>query len=110
MNRDGSPYLRMQRASFLVGMVGLNEMVQIHTGQELHQSKQAFKFGLKVIAHMKLVVEKLSERYGMHFVLEQTPAECTAYRFAKLDLKYHSPNSGHIVKRDISTGEDLYTQ
>ena len=109
MNRDGSPYLRMQRASFLIGMVGLNEMVQIHTGQELHQSKQAFKFGLKVIAHMKLMVEKLSERYGMRFVLEQTPAESTAYRFAKLDLKYHSPKSGHIVKGDISKGEVYYT-
>ena len=109
MNRDGSPYLRMQRASFLIGMGGLNERVQIHTGQELHQSKQAFKFGLKVIAHMKLVVEKLSERYGMRFVLEQTPAESTAYRFAKLDLKYHSPKSGHIVKGDISKGEVYYT-
>jgi ribonucleoside-triphosphate reductase len=109
MDRDGSPYLRMPRASFLIGMVGLNEMVQIHTGQELHQSKQAFKFGLKVIAHMKLMVEKFSERYGMHFVLEQTPAESTAYRFAKLDLKYHSPKAGHIVKGDISRGEVYYT-
>jgi anaerobic ribonucleoside-triphosphate reductase len=109
MNRDGSPYLRMQRASFLVGMVGLNELVQIHTGQEMHQSKQAFKFGLKVIAHMKLLVDKFSQRYGMRFVLEQTPAESTAYRFAKLDLKYHSPQSGHIVKGDISKGEVYYT-
>ena len=109
MDRDGSPYLRMPRASFLIGMVGLNELVQIHTGQELHQSKQAFKFGLKVIAHMKLLVEKLSERYGMHFVLEQTPAESTAYRFAKLDLKYHSPKSGHAVKGDVSRGEVYYT-
>jgi ribonucleoside-triphosphate reductase len=109
MDRDGSPYLRMHRASFLIGMVGLNELVQIHTGQELHQSKQAFKFGLKVIAHMKLLVERLSERYGMRFVLEQTPAESTAYRFAKLDLKYHSPKSGHVVKGDISRGEVYYT-
>ena len=109
MDRDGSPYLRMQRASFLVGMVGLNELVQIHTGQELHQSRQAFKFGLKVIAHMKLLVDKFSQGYGMHFVLEQTPAESTAYRFAKLDLKYHSPKSGHIVKGDISRGEVYYT-
>ncbi|MGQ9645754.1 MAG: anaerobic ribonucleoside-triphosphate reductase [Thermodesulfobacteriota bacterium] len=109
MNRDGSPYLRMHRATFLIGMVGLNEMVQIHTGQELHQSKQAFKFGLKVIAHMKLTVEKLSQRYGMHFVLEQTPAESTAYRFAKLDLKYHSPKSGSVVKGDITKGEVYYT-
>jgi anaerobic ribonucleoside-triphosphate reductase len=109
MDRDGSPYLRMHRASFLVGMVGLNELVQIHTGREMHESKQAFKFGLKVIAHMKLLVDKLSQRYGMHFVLEQTPAESTAYRFAKLDLKYHSPKSGHIVKGDISKGEVYYT-
>ncbi len=109
MDRDGSPYLRMHRASFLVGMVGLNELVQIHAGQEMHQSKQAFKFGLKVIAHMKLLVDKFSQRYGMRFVLEQTPAESTAYRFAKLDLKYHSPKSGHIVKGDISKGEVYYT-
>ncbi len=109
MERDGSPYLRMHRASFLVGMVGLNELVQIHTGQEMHQSKQAFKFGLKVIAHMKLLVDKFSQRYGMRFVLEQTPAESTAYRFAKLDLKFHSPRSGHIVKGDISKGEVYYT-
>jgi len=109
MNRDGMPYLRMHRASFLIGMVGLNELVQIHTGQEMHQSRPAFKFGLKVIAHMKLLVDKLSERYGMRFVLEQTPAESTAYRFAKLDLKFHSPKSGHVVKGDISRGEVYYT-
>ncbi|MGQ9776764.1 MAG: anaerobic ribonucleoside-triphosphate reductase [Thermodesulfobacteriota bacterium] len=109
MKRDGLPYLRMDRASFLIGMVGLNELVQIHTGQELHQSKEAFKFGLKVIAHMKLLADKLSKRHGMRFVLEQTPAESTAYRFAKLDLKYHSPKSGHIVKGDLSRGEVYYT-
>ncbi|MDI7260128.1 MAG: anaerobic ribonucleoside-triphosphate reductase [Thermodesulfobacteriota bacterium] len=109
MDRDGSPYLRMHRASFLIGMVGLNELVQIHTGQEMHQSRQAFKFGLKVIAHMKLIVHRFGERYGMRFVLEQTPAESTAYRFAKLDLRFHSPQSGHIVKGDISKGEVYYT-
>jgi anaerobic ribonucleoside-triphosphate reductase len=109
MDRDGAPYLRMRRASFLIGMVGLNELVQIHTGQEMHQSKEAFKFGLRVIAHMRLLTERLSERHGMHFVLEQTPAESTSYRFAKLDLRYHSPRSGHIVKGDLSKGEVYYT-
>ena len=109
MDRDGSPYLRMHRASFLIGMVGLNELVQIHTGQEMHQSKNAFKFGLKVIAHMKLLIERFIEHYGMRFVLEQTPAESTAYRFAKLDLRYHSPESGRIVKGDLSKGEIYYT-
>lgn len=109
MNRDGQPYLRMHRVSYLLGMVGLNEMVKIHTGQELHESPEAFKFGLRVIAHMKLVSEKLGHHHNMHFVLEQTPAESTAYRFAKLDLKYYSPQAGRYVRGDLSRGEVYYT-
>lgn len=109
MKRDGQPYLRMHRVSYLVGMVGLNEMVKTHLGQELHDSQEAFKLGLRVIAHMKLVTEKLSRHHNMHFVLEQTPAESTAYRFAKLDLKYYSPQAGHAVRGDLSRGEVYYT-
>ncbi|MBN2333146.1 MAG: anaerobic ribonucleoside-triphosphate reductase [Deltaproteobacteria bacterium] len=109
MNRDGTAYLRMHRVSYLIGMVGLNELVQIHLGQQMHESKKAFKFGLKIISHMKIMTEKLSRQHGMHFVLEQTPAESTAYRFARLDLKYHAPHSGVVVKGDVSTGEVYYT-
>jgi ribonucleoside-triphosphate reductase len=45
----------------------------------------------------------------MNFKLEQTPAESTAYRFAKLDLKYYSPHSGHAVRGDLARGEVYYT-
>ncbi|HLB25686.1 MAG TPA: anaerobic ribonucleoside-triphosphate reductase [Nitrospirota bacterium] len=109
MNKDGQPYLRMGRASFLIGMVGLNEMVKVHTGHEMHEGSQYLKFGLKVIAQMKLLGERLSEKHGMRFVLEQTPAESTAHRFAKLDLRYHSPASGHAVKGDLAKGTVYYT-
>lgn len=109
MDRDGEPYLRMKRVTHLIGMVGLNEMVKIHTGRELHESKEALKFGLKVIAHLKLLCEKMEKKYGMRFVLEQTPAESTAYRFARLDLRYYSPLAAHMVKGDISRGEIYYT-
>jgi len=109
MNLDGQPYLRMDRASHLIGMVGLNEMVKVHTGHEMHEGSAYLKYGLKVTAQMKLITEKLAERHGMRFVLEQTPAESTAHRFAKLDLRYHSPASGHAVKGDISKGQVYYT-
>ena len=109
MNKDGTPYLRMDRVTYLIGMLGLNELVHIHTGEELHESKKALKFGLKVISQMDLLAKRLSKKHGMRFVLEQTPAESTAYRFARLDLKYHSPHSGHYVKGDISRGEVYYT-
>jgi ribonucleoside-triphosphate reductase len=109
MKKDGQPYLRMHRATFLIGMVGLNEMVQVHRGKQLHDSDEALKFGLKVIAYMKLLADKMSQKYNMRFVLEQTPAESTAYRFAKLDLRDFSPRSGYVVKGDISRGEVYYT-
>ena len=109
MNKDGAPYLRMQRVTYLIGMLGLNELVHIHTGEELHESNRAFKFGLKVISHMDLLAKKLSRERGMRFVLEQTPAESTAYRFARLDLKYHSPEAEHYVKGNLERGEAYYT-
>jgi len=109
MNKDGAPYLRMHRGTYLIGMLGLNELVHIHTGEELHESNRAFKFGLKVISHMDLLTKKLSKEHGMRFVLEQTPAESTAYRFARLDLKYHSPEAERYVKGNLDRGEAYYT-
>jgi len=109
MKQDGEPYLRLERASYLIGMVGLNEMVNIHMGQELHKSKDAYMLGLKVISHMKLMADRLSERHNMHFVLEQTPAESTAYRFAKLDQKHYAPRANDFVQGNTAMGEVYYT-
>ncbi len=109
MKLDGTPYLRMHRCTYLIGMVGLNELIQYHIGQEMHESHDATRFGLEVIAHMKLVADKLSRKYGMKFVLEQTPAESTAYRFAKLDLKYYPEEAKEIVKGNLDKNEVYYT-
>ncbi len=109
MELDGMPYLRMHRVTYLVGMVGLNEMLKEHIGQELHDSEDAMRFGLKVIAQMNLACDHYAKHHGMRFVLEQTPAESTAYRFAKLDLKHYSDKAKHNVKGDIFRNEVYYT-
>ncbi|MEI6126807.1 MAG: anaerobic ribonucleoside-triphosphate reductase, partial [Pseudomonadota bacterium] len=109
MAKDDTPYLRMFRASFLIGMVGLNELVKICTGEELHESTKALKFGLKVISHMNLICKEFSDEHKMHFVLEQTPAESTAYRFAKLDLRDFHSQAVSIVKGSIPFGQVYYT-
>ncbi|OPY31967.1 MAG: anaerobic ribonucleoside triphosphate reductase [Methanomassiliicoccales archaeon PtaU1.Bin124] len=109
MEMDGEPYYRFKKASFLIGMVGLNEMVQYHTGQQMHESKDATKFGLKVIATMKKDAEEIGEKYGIRMPLEQTPAESTAYRFAKLDKKYYPLQTATVVRGNKSKGEVYYT-
>jgi len=109
MRRDGLPYLRMDHACYLMGVIGLNELVQIHKNKQLHESDEALQFGLKVISYMRDTAEKLGSKYGLNLILEQTPAESTAYRFARLDLKYYSPKSGHFVRGNLAKGEVYYT-
>jgi len=109
MKLDGQEYLRMHRVTYLIGLLGLNEMVQAHVGQEIHESDKAFRLGLKVIAHLKLLCERWSKKVGMRFVLEQTPAESTAYRMAKLDLEHFPTAAEQVVKGNLDIGEIYYT-
>jgi ribonucleoside-triphosphate reductase len=109
MKKDGEPYLRLKRVTHLIGMLGLNELVQHHTGKQLHESDESVKFGMKVIAFMKLKCEEFTKLHNMHFVLEQTPAESTAYRFAKLDMKHFNGIASGIVKGDLAANNIYYT-
>jgi ribonucleoside-triphosphate reductase len=109
MDLDGEPYLKLHKCSFLIGMVGLNELIRVHLGQELHDSDASIKFGLKVIAHMNIVCNKLADSMGMKFVLEQTPAESTAFRFAKLDLAHFNEAAEKVVQGNREKGEVYYS-
>lgn len=109
MNNDGFPYLRMNRAFYIVGLAGLNELVQIHLGRQLHEAQEALAFGLKIVEYLQGEVKRWSKESAMKFVLEQSPAETTAYRFARLDLKYYSPAAGRYVKGNIAEGAVYYT-
>ncbi|MCX5865275.1 MAG: anaerobic ribonucleoside-triphosphate reductase [Deltaproteobacteria bacterium] len=109
MDLDGEPYLKLHKCSYLIGMVGLNELIRVHLGQELHDSDESIKFGLKVIAHMNIVCNKLAESLDMKFVLEQTPAESTAFRFAKLDLAHFTTDAEKVVQGNREKGEVYYS-
>jgi len=109
MKRDGVSYLRLNKASYLMGMVGLDDMVYAHIGEHMHESKRALKFGLQVIAHMRIMSDRLTKKHNMKFVLEQTPAESTAYRFAKLDLEHFPSMAAKTVKGSLDSGGVYYT-
>lgn len=111
MDNGEGPYLRLDRASYLVGMVGLDEMVEHATGHKMHESEESFKFGLEMISYLKLTLKSASAFLGnnINFKLEQTPAESTALRFAALDLKAYPEEAKKVVKGDINTEAIYYT-
>jgi len=83
--------------------------VQIHQGKELHQSPGALEFGLKVVDFIKREAGRLSKELKIKIVPGQSLAETTAYRFARLDLRFFSPAAGRYVKGDIAEGAIYYT-
>jgi anaerobic ribonucleoside-triphosphate reductase len=109
MENDGEPYLKVDRLTYLAGLLGLNEMVQYHTGSQLHESAQALRFGLKIVAHMSIVCERLSRDFGINMVLEESPAESSGYRLAKLDMKYYPTQARQVVKGQVETDQYYYT-
>jgi ribonucleoside-triphosphate reductase len=77
----------MDKISWLIGIVGLNEYVYNLTGKQLHESKYAYIKGMELITFMNEYCKELSTKHGLNLKIEETPAESTAGRFAKLDKK-----------------------
>jgi anaerobic ribonucleoside-triphosphate reductase len=109
MERDGEAYLRLYRATFLVGLLGLNELVQYHTGKEMHEDEEALRFGLKILSYLYLRIKELSKSHNIRLVMEQTPAESAAHRLARLDLEHFPEQTADIVKGSREGNAVYYT-
>lgn len=109
MKQDGKSFLQLEQADFLIGLAGLNELVQVHKGVQFHESNDAVAFGLEITSHMESVCERLSQRHHISFVLGGFPNQAVSSRLARLDLRYYSPDSGHVVKGDLGSGKVHYT-
>jgi ribonucleoside-triphosphate reductase len=104
---NGEPYYRVDKVVRSIGFVGLNEMLKAHIGQELHESKDAWRFGLEVIKRMMDITLEWSKETGQRWVITQTPAESCAHRLALLDLKEF--NGKAVVQGNVETGAVYYT-
>jgi len=105
---DGKPYVDLEEATYIIGIIGLNECVRRITGKELHESEEAYKTGLKIISAMYLKTKEFKKETGLTVSLEESPAESAGLRLAKIDLK-RFPESKDFIKGDKRTGQVFYT-
>ena len=105
---DGKPYINLDQATYIIGILGLNECIKYAFDRELHDSEESYKMGIKIISAMYLKIKELEEQHKIHFTLEETPGESTSLRFAKVDMKYY-PDSKDYVRGNLDTGEVYYT-
>ncbi|HIH74156.1 MAG TPA: anaerobic ribonucleoside-triphosphate reductase [Methanosarcina sp.] len=88
---------------YTIGVVGINEMVQYHTGYQIHESPAAYKFAIRAMFEMKMHAQKLSKENGMEIALARTPAETTAQRFAVSDILHreYADKAKITIKGDL---------
>lgn len=105
---DGRPYVDLETATYIIGLVGLNECVQYLTGEELHESDKALKTGLRIVAHMNAKAKEFSKRYHLKFSLEESPAESASRRLAKIDQRRY-PEASRMLRGSVDQDEVYYT-
>ena len=105
---DGRPYVDLEKCTYIVGLLGLNECLQYLTGQELHESDEILRLGLKIVSYMYFRCKDESRKSGLKFALEESPAESATRRLAKIDLRRFQ-QAREVVKGSIEEDEAYYT-
>jgi len=106
---DGRPYVNLDDATYIIGLIGLNDAIQFITGKQLHEGEEAMELGLRVIGSMFIKSRKLAEKHRLKVTLEETPAESAARRLAKSDLIYFKRQAATVVKGSIEQDTVFYT-
>jgi len=97
---DGKPYVDLDQCTYIIGLIGVNDACKFLMGEELHESRAAMDFGLKMVAHMYRHCRHLAKKHNLKFTLEESPAESAARRLAKTDLIYFRPEALKAFKGD----------
>lgn len=95
---DGKPYVDLAKCTYIIGNIGLNETVEALIGKQLHETEEAYDLGLKIVAHMNANIQRFKKRSGLKFTIEETPAESTTRRLAKVDMQKYNGNAKKVVK------------
>jgi ribonucleoside-triphosphate reductase len=97
---DGKPYVDLDKATFIIGLVGMNECVKCLSGSELHENEDAFEMGKDIVAYMLAVLGKFKKETGLKFTLEESPAESAVRRMAKANIA-RFPDRTDLVRGSI---------
>jgi len=105
---DGRPYIDLEKATYIVGLIGLNECLQFLVGKELHDDDETLMLGLKIVAYMNARMKEEAKKHNLKITLEESPAESASRRLAKVDVRYF-PEAEKYVRGSIADDTCYYT-
>ncbi|TRO52916.1 anaerobic ribonucleoside-triphosphate reductase [Candidatus Bathyarchaeota archaeon] len=107
--QKGPPAVDFGELVNVIGVVGVNEMVQYFTGNQLHESDDAVRLAVRLLLDMEKFRKGMEMRSGWKVMLARTPAESTAQTFAVADLvsPEYKQMARQMVKGDTTTINSL---
>jgi len=102
--QKGPPAVDFSELVNVIGVVGINEMVQHFAGSQLHEADDAVRLAVRLLLDMEKFRKGLEMRSGSKVMLARTPAESTAQTFAVADLLHpeYGSKAREMVKGDLS--------
>ncbi len=102
--QKGPPAVDFSELVNVIGVVGINEMVQHFAGSQLHEADDAVRLAVRLLLDMEKFRKGLEMRSGWKVMLARTPAESTAQTFAVADLLHpeYKSKAREMVKGDLS--------
>lgn len=105
--KDNTPYFDIEKQSYLMSFCGMNEFTKAHIGYELHESKDAHNYAMKLLMHMLNYSKKLSEETGLNMAIWRQPGETMPGKFAQDDYKKF--NGKAVVQGNPKAGAAYYS-
>ncbi|PHP45711.1 anaerobic ribonucleoside-triphosphate reductase [Methanosarcinales archaeon ex4572_44] len=107
-DKKGTIAVDLENLVYTIGVIGINEMVQHHTGHQLHEDRDALRLAIQTMYELKFYAKELSEKHNMEIALARTPAETTCQRFAVSDLLHNEYRhcAEPIIKGDLKTTKE----
>ena len=80
-------YFRSRNATFLIGLIGLNEAMKALTGKQMHEDKTAVSLATKTVSQLSAEARKVSLTTGFRVDLSHGGIEEASQRLAELDVE-----------------------
>jgi ribonucleoside-triphosphate reductase len=81
------PLWTLENLPCCIGVVGLNEAVQVMCNYQIHENRNAHKIAIELLVKLQIEVMNAAQKANFKIAFARTPAETTAQRFAICDLK-----------------------
>lgn len=106
---EAKPLFLPEKAICRVGLVGLNECVQVLCGYQIQEHPHAHELAVRITRYIAAYCAEMGEQLDLFLEPVCTWDESLAGRFARLDLKAFPKEARHYVKNDPVTHDLSYT-